>query len=155
MALEIDAVAVLRAINAHHVIFSDIRAEATKAAGALAEKLRTLIAKQIKSKSGTINSIQDIRRALGGETFNLVIDGMKDTEIKVLVSRLDKHHPEQKAANAGWRRRHLRALVDGSARPSEKTVSVKKAKVTKGRGKGSKNELEFLFDESAGAVRKR
>lgn len=154
MALEIDALATLRVIAAHHDIFSSIRSEVSKAQGAFIQKLRALLVKQIKSSASDIGALKEIRKALGNETFDLVVDGMKDTDIKAIVAKADKHHPEQKTANSNWRRQHLVALVTGAAQPSPKAAG--KAKAVKAKAsKSEKGALDFLFDESAGAVRKR
>jgi hypothetical protein len=160
MALDIDAFAVLRAINSNHATFSGVRADASKAAGVLVGKLRMLLVKQIKSSAGDLGAIKDIRRALGAETFNLVVDGMKDTELKATVGKLDKHHADQKTASSAWRRSHLRALAEGSVQHAAKAPKSGKARGAKGGGRKSrtkpdKGSLDFLFDESAGAVRKR
>ncbi len=155
MALDLDGSAVARAIASNSVIFSGIRAEVAKAAGAFADKLKILVVKEIKAKSGDSDAIGQIRRALGADTFNLVVEGMKDTDLKLIVGKLDKHHPDQKSASAEWRRRHLRALVEGSVRPSLPQPKKKSS----GRGGKSaakkKAAIDFLEDESAGAVRKR
>lgn len=140
MALDLDAFAVLRAIAAHPAAFPEIKIHVVKATSVLATKLRTLVVKQLKSKTADLSSVKDIRKALGAEIFNLIVDGMKDAEVKTVVNRLDKNHPNAKTANLEWRRRQLRALADGSIEPTHK---VKKAKP------------QYLNDASAGAVRKR
>jgi len=148
MALDLDGFAVLRAVGSHAVLFADVRADAAKAA-------RALIVKQLKNKTTTLQSARALRRALGDETFALVVDGLKDAEAKSLTTKLDKHHPELKTANPTWRRRHLLALAAGDVEPSAKAVKAKKVAGSKGAGTKRASEPEFLSDDSAGAVRKR
>ncbi len=147
MALELDAFAVLRAIGAHGALFLDVKAAAAKAA-------RELIVKQIKSKASGLSELRALHRALGEQTLDLIIDGMKDVEVKTMTARLDKQHPELKTSNATWRRRHLMALASGMIEPSPKVVAVKKAKAAGSAKKKEPGPL-FLADDSAGAVRKR
>jgi hypothetical protein len=164
MALDIDAFHVLRAIAAEPSLFAGIRAEVAKEAGKFTDKLRTLLAKQVKANAGDIDAVRSIRGALGTETFDLVIEGMKDGDLKTLVGKLDKHHPEQKVADAAWRLGHLRALIAGAIEPArapakkQKMVSPK-SRAGKRKGVASRRsqpaEDEFLSDPSAGAVRKR
>lgn len=154
MALEIDPFAVLRAIGANQTAFSSIRAEVAKAQGTLTQKLRMLLVKQIKASAADPVALKDIRKTLGAETFDLVVDGMKDTELKALVGKLDKHHPQQKTASAHWRRQHLSALMTGAIQPSPKMTSKGKKAAERAKPAKEKKELDFLFDESAGAVRK-
>lgn len=151
MALDLDAFAVLRAIGAHAALFGDTKADAAKAA-------RALIVKQIKAKNTDLAALRALRKALGDETFALVVDGLKDAELKTLVARFDKENPEVKTANPAWRRRHLLALVTGDVEPVPKTAKLKKPAKAKSGGKAGKKagkEPEFLFDESAGVLRKR
>jgi len=147
MALDLDAFAVLRAVGAHGALFKDVKIDATKAA-------RALVVKQIKAPATDLSELQALRRALGEETLGLVIDGMRDGEVKTMTTRLDKHNPELKAANAGWRRRHLLALANGAVDPSAKTMAAKKPKAAAKPKKKAPDPL-FLHDDSAGAVRKR
>ncbi len=149
MALDLDAFAVLRTIGEQAALFANVRAEASKLA-------RALIVKKLKSKDADLKAVRDLRRALGDETFGLIIDGMKDAEVKSLSAKLDKHHPELKTANAAWRRRHLSALGSGAEEPAAKPVKAKKVAGGKGvRARKADKEPLFLDDDSAGAVRKR
>jgi hypothetical protein len=148
MALDIDGFAVLRSIGAHHGTFPDIAADASKAA-------RALVIKQIKAKNVQLKSIQGVRKAIGADSFNLILDGMPDAQIKTLVGRLDKSHPELKTSSPQWRREHVRALVAGSVEPTVKSPSPPKRK--KG-GKVSSEQAgtpELISYRSAGAKRKR
>jgi hypothetical protein len=148
MALDIDAFAVLRSIGAHRDTFSGIAAEAAKAA-------RMLVAKQIGAKNIELRSVRKVREVIGPETFNLILDGIPDAQVKTLVGKLDKHHSELKTSSAQWRREHLRALVASSIEPAVKPPSSPKRKK---EAKPSKNETsgpELISYLSAGAKRKR
>lgn len=165
MALEIDAFAAMRAIAANPAIFVDIHADAAKLGGELAQKIRVLVAKQIKARNSTVTSIRAIGDALGSAAFDRAVDTLKDSELKTLVGRLDKHHPEQKTATAEWRRRHFRALIAGSSEPATKPAPKPKAAKKPSKPKKPKSpnlkkpklseENQYLEDPSAGAVRKR
>src|SRR5262245_28311587 len=140
MALDIDGFAIFRSIAANPSTFPDVAAAAAKAA-------RALVVTQIKSKTTSLGSLRDMRKALGGEAFNLIMDGIPDPQIKTLVTKLDKHHPELKTSNAQWRRRHITALVDGSVEPAAKPDSKKPSK--------QQAAPKLLNFSSAGATRKR
>src|SRR5262245_50135591 len=119
MPLDIDGFAVLRSIAAHPSSFSDVAADAAKAA-------RALVTKQIKTKGSTLRSLRDVRRALGAEAFTLIVDGVPDPQVKTLVTRFDKHHPDLKTSNPQWRRRLLSALAEGSIEPTAKPKAAPK-----------------------------
>jgi len=148
MALDLDAFAVLSAIGSHAKLFDPIRTDASKAA-------RALVVKRIKGKDASLATVRNIRDALGPENFALVVDGLKDAELKTLAAKLDKENAELKEANAALRRRHILALAAGDAEPLPKQPKPKKAAKAAPRKKQGAKEPEFLADESAGAVRKR
>src|ERR1700688_967059 len=100
MTLEIDGFAVFHSIGSHRTAFAGIAADLGKAA-------RTLVVKLIKDKKTGLSALRDIRTALGAETFNLIADGMADSQIKSVAANLDKHNPELKTSNAAWQRRHV------------------------------------------------
>ncbi len=146
MAIDFNGFAALRSIGTHAGAFPDVAAEAKKAA-------RTLIVKQLKKSAGLV-SAREIRKALGDDTFALVVDGMTDAEVKTLLGKLDKYHPDLKASGPGWRRQQLLALADGSAEPSEKPAPKKKAKGGK-KTSGKAEHPDRLSSLAMGAVRKR
>jgi hypothetical protein len=149
MALDIDGFAVMRSIAAHPSTFPDVAADAAKAA-------RGMVTKQFKAKAFTLASLRNIRKALGAETFNLIMDGLPDAQIKTLVTKFDKHHLDLKTSNPQWRRRQLSALAEGSAEPAEKPKKEPKAKAAKkASAKQPKAQPERLDYSSAGATRKR
>ena len=147
MVLDIDGFAVLRSIGAHHSTFPDIAADATKAA-------RSLVIKQIKAKDMQLKSLRSISKAIGANSFNLILDGMPDPQIKTLVVKLDKNHPELKTSNPQWRREHVRALVAGSVGPTVKSSSAPKRQKTK-KASDRSGTPELISYRSAGAKRKR
>jgi hypothetical protein len=121
MALVVDGFKVLRKLSKQPELFAAVSLDATKAAQSLVEK-------QLKAKSTDSKALAKIYSALGSENFGLVIEGMKDSAVKSLVARLDKHNPQIKAADANWRRRHAIALASGSTEPLPKPERVKKEK---------------------------
>jgi hypothetical protein len=146
MALDLDAFETWRAIAKEPEVFAPIKADAAKAA-------RSLVVKYLKSKAVDLGRAADIRKALGKETFGLILDGMKDAEVKSLVTRFDKHNAEAKVATAEWRRRHLLDLVRGERAPAVK--SAKPAKRSTAPRGGRKKDENADAHVSAGAVRKR
>ena len=96
--------------------------------------------------------MRGVRKALGKKLFALLIDGMKDAELKTLVTRLDKYHPDLKGSDPQWRRQHLLQLVRGDVEPSAKPAKpAGKAKAAKPKAEAGKSDW-FV---SAGVVRKR
>ncbi len=121
MALEIDGLAVLCAIAEAPEAFPAIRSDVTKAAHAL-------VTKQLKAKTLDLAGLRAVREALGPQPLALIVDGLKDAEVKALVTRLDKHHPDLKDGPAVAHRRHLMALaadLDPVAAPAAKPKSAK------------------------------
>lgn len=107
MALEIDGLAILCAIAETPQAFPAIRQDVNKAAQAL-------VTKQIKARGLTVAGLRQIQAALGPQPFALIVDGMKDAEVKTLAVRLDKHDPDLKAAKPTDHRRRLLALAAGT-----------------------------------------
>jgi hypothetical protein len=129
MSIALDGFEVFRQLGKHAEVFAPIRADVEKQA-------RTLVVKCLKAKSVGPDALHDIRKALGKEQFTLVLEGLKDTEVKSVLTRMDKHHPEIKGASVAWRRQHLGALADGSSTPhlppaKAKKASKKKAEATR------------------------
>jgi hypothetical protein len=147
MALEIDAFAVFHSIGSHRAAFAGIAADLAKAA-------RTIVVKLIKDKKTDLAALRDIRTALGSESFNLIADGMADSQIKSIVANIDRYHPERKTSSAAWRRRHVLGLADGSVEPMEKPKSPPKQEKAK-KPRAPPKALERISFDSAGATRKR
>lgn len=117
MTSELDGFKALRRIGKHAADFPDVAIDATRAA-------RTLVAKQLKAKSTSLQALRKIHEAVGGKTFVLLVEGMSDADVAALVTRFDPHHLELRTATPAWRRARLAALASGEAEPANKpTVS--------------------------------
>ncbi|MET0867501.1 MAG: hypothetical protein ABWY35_05320 [Pseudorhodoplanes sp.] len=141
MALDLDAFETWRAIAKEPDLFAPIRSEA-------GGTVRKLLVKMLKSKAVDLRQATDMRKALGKETFALLVDGMKDAEVKALVARFDRQNTEAKSASTEWRRRHLIDLVRGEVE------AVRKPDKTARKATGKKAETAPPSHASAGAVRK-
>jgi hypothetical protein len=148
MVLEINGFAVLRSLGSHPETFSEIGEDVCKIA-------RTLVVKQMRARSTDLNSLRDVCNALGKEAFSLILDGMPDAQIKTLVTKHDKHHPELKTSNSAWRRRQARLLAEASVEPAAKTTSAAKPRQSKKAVAQKPGDPETLSYASAGARRKR
>ena len=136
MSIALDSFDVLRAIGKHAEIFKPVRTDVDKAA-------RALVVKCLKAKAVGLDALRDINGALGAEPFGLLVEGLKDAELKSILARLDKHHPELKTASASWRRQHLLALANGEAASPPPAKAAKK-----GAAKKAKAEPERLHSET-------
>jgi len=144
MAVDLGGFSLLYSIGSHAHVFSEIKVDVLKAA-------RTLVLKQLKTKSAGMKSLRDVRESLGHDSFALIVDGMKDAEVKSLLGKLDKHQPELKGSNPQWRVAQLRALADGSIEPAAKPKAAAKTK----SGKKTKATVpERLTSRAMAAVRK-
>jgi hypothetical protein len=146
MALEFDGFEAWQAVADHPDTFASLRADAAKSA-------RAALVKYLKTKTLGIPDLRAARKALGKDLFRHLVDGMKDAEVKALVTRLDKYHPELKTADAAWRRQHFLKLIKGDAEPAPKPEKpAKKPKVSR-KPKDVPQTGDWFA--SAGAVRKR
>ncbi len=149
MALEFDGFEAWHAIAESPETFASLRAEASKSA-------RAALTRYLKGKAVGLPELRSVRKALSKQTFGLLVDGMKDAELKTLVTRLDRHHPELKTSSPEWRRQHLRQLVRGEAEPAAKSAKPAKSGKTGKSSRGpKKQEPQGDWFTSAGAVRKR
>jgi hypothetical protein len=148
MALDIDGFATLRSVAGLPSIFRNATSEVAKFA-------RTLVIKQIRNKTTDLKTLREVARALGANTFSLIVEGMLDAQIKTLVTRIDRNHPQLKGANPRWRRQHLITLANGSVEPTVqvkphlKRPSTKKVRFKQG------SRFDILSFSSAGLTRKR
>jgi hypothetical protein len=145
MALELDVFAVLRAIAAHPDVFADVRAELDKAA-------RACVSKQLKARTTDVAALRAVRAAIGQRAFSLIVDGLKEAEVKTLVGKLDRFRPRLKSADAEWRRRHLRSLADSSVDAAVKSAPPRIATVSKTKRDA---EPDILSSKAMAAVRRR
>lgn len=146
MALDIDGFAVFHSIGSHRAAFAGIGTDIVKAA-------QTLVVKAIKDKKTGLVALRDIRKALGTEAFNLITDGMSDSQIKSLAARLDKHNLDLKSSDSAEQRRHVMALAEGAVEPMGKPKSAPKQKAPK--KPPARKAPERIHFDSAGATRKR
>jgi hypothetical protein len=137
MSIALDGFEVLRQVGKHPDIFAPVRADVDK-------QSRALVIKCLKAKSVGLDAFRDIRTALGEEQFGLLLDGLKDTEAKAILTRLDKHHPDVKSGTSMWRRQHLYALAEGSSEPHAPPVKAKKAAAKKTKAEPSRLTSEVI-----------
>jgi len=137
MILALDGFEVLRRLGKHAEVFAVVRGDVDKQA-------RALVVKCLKAKSIGFDALREVHNALGQEQFGLVLEGLKDAEVKTILTRIDKHHPELKSGTVSWRREHLLELAKGSSAPSlPPTKPAKKAAAgQKSRAEGNKTKAE-------------
>jgi hypothetical protein len=62
---------------------------------------------------------------------DLILDGLTEDQVRSLLAKLDKYHPDLATAGPQWRLHRMRALAHGSVEPAEKTKP--RPKPTKGK----------------------
>jgi hypothetical protein len=122
MPLDIDCFDVLARIGANEKIFTAVRSDAAKAA-------RALVVKRLKAKGISAQDVRALQKAIGLEAFSLIVDGMTASELKSVLTKLDKHNSQVKEGTEASRRTLLRELAQGSADPVAKPVASKRKKV--------------------------
>ena len=148
MALDLDGFAALRSIGSNPRAFSNIALEAGKTA-------RLLVLKQLKAKESNARVLRDVRKALGSEQFGLLLDGLGEREVKTLVGKCDKYHPELKDSDARWRLQHLRGLAEGVFEPADNPTAAPKRATIRKATKRKASDPDRLSSKAMGAVRKR
>jgi hypothetical protein len=92
------------------------------AAGNAARKAVNEIARaQLVADATGLDLVKKLRTLLGPEAFAEAADGVPAAKTKALVDRIDPHHGP--LPGAPDRIRHLLALADGTAAPSEKPAA--------------------------------
>jgi hypothetical protein len=119
MPIDIDGIAVLRAIALAPKHFPDAAPEINNFA-------RKYLAGQLKPAKMSLERLRDVCRAIGGEAFVLILDGLADSASSALLKKLDKENPELKAASPVWCRKRLADLASGAAGPAEKPPKTPK-----------------------------
>jgi hypothetical protein len=147
MANELDGFKVLRRIGKHAAEFSDVAVDARKAA-------RSLVAKQLKAKSTTLQTLCKIHEIVGGKAFIFLVEGLSDADVTALVSKFDPHHPELKAANPAWRRARLAALASGKVEPATTSPAPPKTTLRTSAKTSAAKPPERLDSLAMAAVRK-
>ncbi len=131
MPIDIDGIAVLRAIAQAPKLFPDAAPEINNFA-------RKYVASQLKPATIDLERVRDIYRVIGGEAFVLILDYQTDSASAALVKKLDKDNPDVKTAPPVWCRKRLADLASGAAGPVEKLAKpVPKALKKESRGKKS------------------
>jgi len=149
MALVIDGYAMLGQIAANPHTFADIRTDVTKAAQAL-------VFAQLKAKTASLDTLRAVRMALSAEPFTLIVEALKDAQVKTLVTKFDKHNAEMKTVTPQALRRHLCVLADASVTPAQKPVRARKAAAKpKKATKPEPLELPRLSSKAMSARRER
>ncbi len=111
MALSLNGMLVLGKISDNAKLFADVKPDVDKQA-------RVLVVKQLKAKADDLETLRLVKRALGPNAFTSIVDGLSDADVKSMLNKLDKYHPELKRSNAAWRRDHLRELAGGKVKPT-------------------------------------
>jgi len=121
MSIALDGFEVLHRLGAHPELFAPVRLDADKAA-------RALVLKCLKAKSVGVEALRNIRAIIGDEPFALLLDGLKDAEVKSILTRLDKHCLELKQGRPASQRQQLRALAEDLSDPSPPPKKAAKTK---------------------------
>lgn len=121
MAIALDGFKVLRRLGEAPETFAAVRADADKAA-------RALVVKCLKAKATDLDTARAIRKALHDKPFDLLVDGLKASEIKSLLTKFDRHHPELKTMSTQEQRARLLALTSGAAVPAHAVTKNRKTK---------------------------
>ena len=102
----------------------------------------------LKAKSFGVRDLKSVRRALGGEEFELVIDALKDSALRSAIKRLDPDHPQVAGAtgsiDSAWARSHFAALATGKTKPCEPVKSLDRMLAGKDR---TQQKLRRLADD--------
>jgi hypothetical protein len=116
--IALDTFALLRSIAGAPETFAAVEADLERAAVSSVKKV-------LKAKGLTLEDFRALNRALGTETLGFILghDAVKDSDIKGLVKKLDKHWPMLPDARNDMQRDHLLALATGAVQPVEKVVA--------------------------------
>jgi len=133
MPIDIDGIAVLRAITLAPKLFPDAASEINNFA-------RKYVASQLKPTIIDLERVRDIYRVIGGEAFVLILDYQTNSASAALVKKLDKDNLEVKTAPPVWCRKRLADLASGAAGPAEKPPKPA-PKTLKKESRGKKSAL--------------
>jgi hypothetical protein len=127
--IALDTFALLRSIAGARETFATVEADLERAAVSSVKKV-------LKAKGLTLEDFRTLNRALGADTLGFILghDAVKDSDIKGLVKKLDKHWPMLLNARIDVQRDHLLALATGAVQPVEKVVAPRSV-VKKGSSK--------------------
>jgi len=110
MTLMLDGVTILRAILDRPEDRPDVRRDLD----VVGERL---LAKQIKGRSTSLQSLRRIHAAVGNETMSLLLEGLPSASLRSLTMRIDRYLDGREAMDDAARRAHLLALAEGSLDP--------------------------------------
>jgi len=113
MPLELDGAEVLRRVLASPEVFPLSRQEVNRMA-------QQVVVKQLRHRETSVEALRRIVDTLGGEAFRLVIDAMREPEVRSVTLRLDPLNTAARGADPAWLRGHLLQLAEGDAEPLEK-----------------------------------
>jgi hypothetical protein len=142
MPIDIDGIAVLRAIALAPKLFADAAPEINNFA-------RKLVVGQLKPN---LERVRDIYRAIGGEAFVLILDGQADSASAALVKKLDKDNPELKTASSVWCRKRLADLASGAAGPAEKPPPSPPRRGSRGRRPANPEQTKLATELKAPTI---
>lgn len=147
MTLSIDEFAILRGIGSDPETFSAISKD-------VSAKVRVWVLKHLKAKSTDLEKLRRTNDALGNQAFALFVDGMKDTDVRSIINRLDKHRLTIGSVDEAWKQRHLVALATGAVDPTKSESRPSRSGPPKSNRLAEKNELG-LSSKAMAAVRRR
>ncbi len=113
MTITLNAFELARSIGDHPDAFQDVKVEVQKAVLAVVVSL-------LKSRAIDVAKLRTLHDAIGAQSFRLVLEHIDPKPLSAIVSKVDPHHPEQKAAQPVWHRSHLIALAEGEVAPVSK-----------------------------------
>jgi hypothetical protein len=134
----LDGFGMLRSIGEHPESFPALSAEAGKAAIAL-------ITKQLKALTD-IASCHSLYQTLGPDLFQQALSNMKDSDVTAALKKLDKNHPEIKTGSAGWKRKHLYSLFEGTEQPAPDFKAARKKLTAKSSNLSTLREVVAVFN---------
>lgn len=112
MALDIDGIAVLRAIAENPTAFPDLGTELRKVA-------RKLVVKQLKAKTTNLPRLRAIHSVIGGDALALILDDLGASGSAALVKKLDKNNMDLPVAPKDCHKR-ITLLASGAVEPVAK-----------------------------------
>jgi len=119
MAIDLDGMAVLRAISAN----SDLFPKATQKINELAHKL----ASEKLTKNANLDTVCKIYHILRDADFQILIDDLSDQARKKLTKAIDPHHPDLASADSAWFKRQIIKLAAGTLEPAQKPAKALKS----------------------------
>jgi hypothetical protein len=120
MTTVIDGFSLLIAVGQHRELFFSLAVEARKAALAMSKKF-------LKGKGIGLVELKSFHGAVGAETFALILEDLKEAELRALIKKIDKYYPNLLGDKAVELRSHLKALSSSRADLSPKPARPQRA----------------------------